>query len=283
LQKGEQDWWEIARSDLLPLLRRSPQVTVALLEPPGYVNLLRLNHLHPPFDNPRIRRALLGAVNQEDFASAIDGADASLWRAGIGYFPPISPMASAAGMEALTGPRHLDRVRQEIEAAGYKGERVVVLAAADIAENLRRATVAADMMKQVGLTVDLQVSDWGTMTQRLFKKDSVNQGGWSCTTFALVATDMLDPAVNNYLRGNGTDARPGWPTSTRLEELREMWLEAPDLAARRQIATEIQLQAFQDVPYIPLSLSYWHSAYRNDLAGMLEGFPVFWNVRRAIT
>jgi peptide/nickel transport system substrate-binding protein len=226
---------------------------------------------------------LFGAVSQEDFAIAIDGTDPSFWRTGIGYFPPASPMASTAGMEALTGSRDLDRVRQEIAAAGYKGERVVVLAAADIAENLRRANVAADMMKKVGLTVDLQVADWGTVTRRMSKKDPVDRGGWSCTTFALVATDMWDPAVNNYLRGNGTDARPGWPSSTRLEELRETWLEAPDLATRKRIASEMQRQAFQDVPYIPLSLSYWYSAFRNDVAGVLEGFPVFWNVRRAIT
>ncbi|HEY7579986.1 MAG TPA: ABC transporter substrate-binding protein [Acetobacteraceae bacterium] len=282
LLKGEQDWWEFARSDVLPLLRRSRDVTVALLEPPGQVNLLRLNHLHPPFDNPRIRRAMFGAVSQEDFAIAIDGADPSLWRAGIGYFPPLSPMASAAGMEALTGPRDLDRVRQEIAAAGYQGERVAVLAAGDLLPNLTRANVAADMMKKVGLTVDLQVADWGTLTQRMFKKDPVDQGGWSCITFALTATDMWDPAVNNYLRGNGTEARPGWPASIRLEELRDMWLEAPDLATRKRIASEMQLQAFQDVPYIPLSLSYWYSAFRNDLVGVLEGFPVFWNVRRSI-
>ncbi|HXA21858.1 MAG TPA: ABC transporter substrate-binding protein [Acetobacteraceae bacterium] len=282
LLKGEQDWWDFAPADLLPLLRRSHDIDVALLQESGNVSLLRLNHLRPPFDNPRIRRALLGAVSQEDAAIAVAGADPSLWRTGIGYFPPVSPMASTAGMEALTGPRDLGRVRREIEAAGYAGERVVLLAAGDSPEGLRRSTVLADLMKHVGLAVDFQVSDWGTMMQRIFKKDSVDQGGWSCATWSLVATDMMDPAVNSYLRGNGTDARPGWPTSTRLEELRDMWLDAPDLATRQRIASEIQLQAFQDVPYIPLSLDYRFAAYRKDLVGVLAGFPVFWNVRRPI-
>ena len=92
----------------------------------------------------------------------------------------------------------------------------------------------------------------------------------------------MDPAVNNHLRANGTDARFGWPTSTRLEELSDMWLDAPDLATRKRIASEIQLQAFQDVPYIPLSLDYRFAAYRKDLVGVLAGFPVLWNVRRPI-
>ncbi|HET7879864.1 MAG TPA: ABC transporter substrate-binding protein [Acetobacteraceae bacterium] len=284
LLKGEQDWCEFAPADLLPSLRRSHDVAVAVQEQSGNISLLRLNHLQPPFNNPDIRRALLGAVSQEDFAIAVAGADHALWRTGIGYFPPTSPIANSAGLEALTGPRDLDRVRRDIAAAGYQGERVVVLAAADSPENLRRSDVLVDMMKKVGLTVDLQVSDWGTMMQRIYRKEPVDRGGWSCGTVNLAATDMMDPAVNSYLRANGNDApRFGWPTSSRLEALRDAWLDAPDLGTRQRIAIDIQVQAFRDVPYIPLSLDFRSAAYRKDLVGVLEGFPVFWNVRRAMT
>ena len=97
LLKGEQDWWEWAPSDLLPMLRRSHDLTVAVREQSGYLSLLRVNHLQPPFDNPRIRRALLGAVNQEDAAIAVAGADPSLWRAGVGYFPPTRQWRARPG------------------------------------------------------------------------------------------------------------------------------------------------------------------------------------------
>jgi peptide/nickel transport system substrate-binding protein len=43
---------------------------------------------------------------------------------------------------------------------------------------------------------------------------------------------------------------------------------------------EIQTQAFEDVPYYPLGLSHLPTAYRADITGMLEGFVLFWNVRR---
>jgi len=116
-----------------------------------------------------------------------------------GTFPPDSPVASTAGIEALTEPRDLGRARREIEAAGYKGERVVLLASGDSAEGLRRANVLADMMKKVGLAVDFQMSDRGTTMQRVNKNDPVDQGGWSCTAVSLVATDLMDPVVNSYL------------------------------------------------------------------------------------
>jgi len=280
LQNGEQDWWEYADFDTMPLLRRQPVITVALQEPVGSIAFLRLNHLQPPFDNPAIRRALFGAINQEDFAIANAGTDRTLWRTGVGFFPPDSPMASDAGMEALTGPRDLDRARREIAAAGYKGERVVMLTTSDWPEMMRRANVTVDLMTKLGMKVDLLVSDWGTMAQRRLNQGPVDQGGWSCATYDMVGTDLIDPAVNPLLRGNGKNGRPGWPTSPRIEELRNAWLDAADLATRKRIAAEMQLQAFQDVPYIPLCLVYYYTAYRTDLTGVLPGFTVFWNVRR---
>ena len=67
-------------------------------DPTGLLGLLRFNHLHPPFDNPGVRRALLGAVQQSDYMSAVIGTDSSLWREKVGFFPPGTPMASEVGL-----------------------------------------------------------------------------------------------------------------------------------------------------------------------------------------
>ena len=92
---------------------------------------------------------------------------------------------------------------------------------------------------------------------------------------------MDDPPPGHLpLRGNGLDAFPGWPTAPRLEALRQDWLAAPDLAAQQAIARQIQLQAMQDAPVLPLGLYYQPTAYRADLTGMLKGLPLFTNLRR---
>ena len=51
---------------------------------------------------------------------------------------------------------------------------------------------------------------------------------------------------------------------------------------QRRICTELQMQLWQDVPYIPMG-EYWQStAYRRDLLDVLPGcFAVFWGIRRA--
>ncbi len=280
LQNGEQDWWDYAQTDLVGMLRASPGVKVVVQDPSGQIAIMRMNQLQPPFDNPAIRRALLGAVNQEDFMTAVNGTDPSMWHAGVGFFCPGTPMASDAGMAALTGPRDFDRVRREIKAAGYGGEKVVLIVAADFPVLKALADVGADMLQQAGFAVDYQALDWGTVVQRRAKKDPPAQGGWNCFFTAWAGTDMLNPAGHISLRGNGAGAWVGWPDAPVIERLRETWFDAPDQAAQQRIAADIQRQAMLDVPYLPLGQYFQATAYRSDLAGVLNGFALFWNVRR---
>ncbi len=135
--------------------------------------------------------------------------------------------------------------------------------------------------KKLGMNVDYQAMDWATLVQRRAKKEPVEQGGWSIFHTSWSGLDQMNPAGHVFLRGNGKDASPGWPTSAKIEELRNAWFEAPDLAAQKKICVEMQLQAFQDVPYIPLGQYFVPTAYQANLTGVLHGNPVFWNIRRS--
>ena len=75
----------------------------------------------------------------------------------------------------------------------------------------------------------------------------------------------------------------GWTLAgiSAHEELRETWFRAPDIGAQKVLAEQLQLQAFEDVPYIPLGQYFIPTAYQANLTGMLQGSPVFWNIRRS--
>ncbi len=169
----------------------------------------------------------------------------------------------------LTGPRDLDEVKGELEAAGYKGERVVLLAPTDIPSAKALADVSADLLKRLGMNVDYQAMDWATLVQRRAKTDPVDQGGWSMFHTRWSGLDQLKPAGHVFLRGNGRAAALGWPTSPRIEELRDAWFKAPDLAAQKTICAQLQLQAFEDVPYIPLGQYF----APDRLSGEPDGHP----------
>ncbi len=282
LQSGEMDWWEQATSDLLPLLRKNQDLTVDVIDTLGYYAVLRFNHLHPPFDNAGIRRALLGAFSQTDMMTAVAGDDRTMWTADVGIFSPRSPFASDAGMEVLNAPRDLAKVKREIEAAGYNGEKFVFLVPTDLPAINAMSEVAAEVFRRLGMNMDYQTLDWATVAQRLNSQAPLDQGGWSLNANYAPGYSASSPAAHGFLRGLGRKSLFGWPDMPRVEELRTAWIDATDPQEQKRICREIQLQAFRDVPYIPLGAFFFASAYRRDLTGILKGsVPLFTNVRRA--
>jgi peptide/nickel transport system substrate-binding protein len=98
LQTGAVDWIEQPLIDLLPLLRKDPNIVVEVKDASGMAGQLRLNHTQAPFNNPAIRRVILKALDQQDCMDAVCGGDPKVERSSMGFFPSNSPMASDAGI-----------------------------------------------------------------------------------------------------------------------------------------------------------------------------------------
>ncbi|MDN3565860.1 ABC transporter substrate-binding protein [Paeniroseomonas aquatica] len=280
LRRGEIDWWEQPTTDLLPTLQRGRGIKVEVLDPTGAIGMLRFNHLHPPFDNPAIRRAVLGAISQEDAMIAVAGSDRALWRDGVGFFAPGSAMASDEGMAALTGPRDIAASRRAIEAAGYKGETVLLMAPTDFPAINAMSEVVGDVFRKLGMKLDYVAMDWGSALRRQANRELPDKGGYNAFCTFTAGVNQFNPAAHNFIRGSGLTATFGWSSSPPLEEMRNRWLQSTDDAARRDLGREMQRQAFLDVPYVPLGQFYQPTAYREDISGLLKGLPLFWNLRR---
>jgi len=255
-------------------------VTVEVKEPTGSIPLMRFNQLHPPFNNPDIRRALLGAVDQAEVMRAVAGADRSAWRDRVGLFSPGSILANEAGIETPSGPPDYDKVKHDLAAAGYRGEQVVVLTVSDNAFFLSVAQVGVDQLRKAGLNLDVQAMDFTTMVRRRSSRETPEKGGWNVLfTF----TDGLfsdNPATNIQLRGDGKSGLEGWAVSSKLEALRDAWLETADIDAQKRIGEQMQLQLWQDVPYIPLGHWVRSTAHRSNLVDLPWGFAAFYGVHR---
>ena len=282
LINGEQDWQEYAYHDQLPLLRQARGVAVRVLDPTGFVNMIRVNHLQPPFNNPAIRRALWGAIDQVAAMQAVVGTDdPTLFHVPLGFFCPGTPMASEAGLAPLTGPRDPAAAREALRAAGYNGETVLLMVPTNTPSLLAQGEVAADMFKQAGMAVEVYAVEFNAMLQRRNRKGPVSEGGWSAFLTNWSGTDWLNPAGDIALRGNGEAGYAGWATMPDVEALRDQWFAAPDEAAQRAVCRDIQLRAMQEVPFYPVGQFLQPTAYRTSLTGVLDGFATFWNVRPA--
>ena len=152
LQNGEIDWIEQPLIDLIPMLGRNRDITVRKFDPFGVVGVVVFNHLQPPFDNPKLRRALLPALDQNAYLSAVIGNQPDFKRAGVGVFTPETPLANNAGLETLTAPRDLALAKKLVAESGYKGEKVVLLCPTDYPTLQAVATMTRDLYVQAGLT-----------------------------------------------------------------------------------------------------------------------------------
>jgi peptide/nickel transport system substrate-binding protein len=282
LQAGEVDWVEQPLIDLLPLMRRNPALRVVTNDPFGVIGVIVFNHLQPPFDNLKLRRALLPAVDQAEFVAAVMGGESSSAQTGVGVFTAGSPLANTVGLDALTGARDVARARQLVKESGYHDERVVLLSPSDYPSLQAVAQVTNAVYQRVGLNVDYASTDWGTVISRRASKEPVEKGGWSTFVTTADGLGLANPIGNNMIRGSGLNGWFGWPTSPRLVALREAWLDAPDLAAQRKIAEDIQRTVWEEVPYIPVGQWSLPIAYRAAVTGIVRSpYPTFWNVSKS--
>ena len=279
MQSGEMDWWELPTSDLTPLLRQTGHVRVEIKDRNGTLGMLKLNHLQPPFNNPEIRRALIGAINQADFMTAIAGDDKTMWRGGVGFFTPGTDMASDAGMEVLNSPRDIAKVKAAIKAAGYNGEKTVLLLPNDPHYRKAMGDVTAQVLQDTGFNLDIQSMDWGTAIVRRENKQPMDKGGWGALCTTANGLDMQTPMLH-FLRTTGEAGWFGWAKSEKIEELRAAWVDAPTEEAQKKVAAEMQVECFRNVPHIPLGQWFQPMAWQSSVDGVLDGFPLFWGVRR---
>lgn len=281
LQTGEVDWVEQPLIDLAPMLRRSPDTEVAVFDPLGNIGVLAFNHLYPPFNNPKLLRALLPAIDQREYMEAVVGDQSDLAKYPTGYFTLGTPMANTAGMEALTSPRDIDKARQLVKESGYQGEKIILMSPTDQAALQQFAQVTNSLFKKLGLNVEFESMDWATLVSRRAKMDPPDQGGWNsfCTTWAGLA--VSNPGSSYPLRGNGKKGWFGWPTDDKMEALRVDWFNAPDVESQKKVCEQIQLEAFSAVPFIPTGQLFYPTAFRKDLTDFVRSSQiVFWGVHR---
>jgi peptide/nickel transport system substrate-binding protein len=279
VQSGEQDWQEAMPHDLLPIVENNPAFRTAVLDPLGFTCAMRINHLQAPFNNPAVRRALMGAIDQAAFMAGVAGNNPKYTNTPIGFFPPQSPLASKAGMEAVAARPNYDKVREELKKAGYAGEKVVLLVPADSLAQKPLGDVAADIMKKAGMNVEYTALDFGTVLKRRTSKASVAEGGWSAFVGNWQGLNWADPIGNSILRGD--ESFSGWYKSAPMETLIQDWTDAASLDKQKEISQSIQKLAFEEVPYYPLGQYLQPTLYKKDLVGMLSGAPLFWNIKRA--
>jgi peptide/nickel transport system substrate-binding protein len=281
LLAGELDYIEAPPHDLLPVLKGDSNIKLVDITPLGNQYAFRFNVLHKPFDNAKVRQAVMWAFNQEDFLKAVIG-DKAYYKVCPSLFPCGTPLESRKGMDGgLLVESNVAKARALLKEAGYDGTPIVLMHSTDLAVLTNLAPVAKSLMEKAGLKVDMQSMDWQTLVARRAKKDPPSAGGWHAFLTSWVAVDILNPVTAGFLNASCDKAMFGWPCDQEMEKLRDEFARETSPAKQKTIAEAVQVRLTQYPTHVPLGQWYQPAAMRKNVDGALPAAaPVFWNIEK---
>lgn len=283
LQSGDIDFMENPPWDLLPVLEGNSELKVEVLNKFGFQTLGRMNFLLPPFDNPKVRRAALLAMNQKDVLDALVG-NPKYYKLCGAFFVCDTPFANDAGSETLVKGGGMAEAKKLLAESGYDGTPIAIMAPGDVTTLKAQPVVAAQLLREAGFKVDLQATDWQTVVSRRAGQKPVKEGGWNMFFTNWVAADVMNPIANVSIGGRGKNGGWfGWAEDPKIEQLKDTFVRAASLDEQKKIAADIQKEAYEQVIYIPLGQYLAPSVWRKALTGVLDGpaTPIFWNVDKS--
>jgi peptide/nickel transport system substrate-binding protein len=279
LQNGEIDMIEQPSTDLLPLLLKDKNVKLVEFNPLGNQYVMRFNQAFKPFDNAKIRHAVMVAFGQEDFLKATIG-DPKYYKVCKPVFICGTPLASDEGMADVLN-QNSAKAKELLKEAGYDGTPVVLLQSTDLQVLTNLAPVAKQQLEAAGFKVDMQSSDWQSVVSRRAKKDTPDKGGWNLMLTSWVAADILNPVMAGFFNASCDKAMFGWPCDPQIEKMRDAFSKESDPAKQKQIAIDLQKYWVEHPTHVNLGQWYQPAVQRTSLDGMMTApVPVFWNMTK---
>src|SRR6267143_770694 len=149
LQSGDIDFMENPPFEMLPILEGNKDLKVEVLNKFGFQTLGRMNFLHPPFDNVKVRRAAFLAMNQKDVLDALVGNPKYYQICGA-FFVCGTPLATEEGSESLVKGNGMAEAKKLLAESGYDGTPVVIMAPGDVVTLKAQPIVAAQLLRNAG-------------------------------------------------------------------------------------------------------------------------------------
>ena len=281
LLSGEVDFYEQIPHDLLPLVEGNPDFTTAVYKKQGSQNLVRMNQLQPPFDNPKIREAALLALGQQAMLDAQVGAGSQYAQTCPAVFGCGSRFAADYAADKIVAP-HPEEAKALLKEAGYDGKPILLMHATDLASLAPQGPVVAQQLRDGGFTVDMVSMDWASVVARRASKAPVAEGGWNMFSTTNVLPDVGDPIGFIGVAAGGASAWFGWPDVPAIEELRGKLARTADPAEQAKIGQEIDKLVIDNQVMLPMGEFYNVTVKSAKLTGQLDAeAPVFWNMEKA--
>jgi len=262
---GEYQYIQQVKGDQYERIRSTPGVEPVVAKPYGWVTWV-LNTKQGLMADKRLRQAIQAAVDVEPAMLAGMGHK-DFYRLDPGLFFQEQAWHSKAGA-ALYNQRDRDKARRLLKEAGYGGQPVRWIVTTEYEHHYKPALVGKAQLEEIGLKIDLQVSDWATVVQRRNKPEL-----WDVFSTAIVFP--TEPSTSAVVLCEW----PGWWCHAEKEQLLQAMGKELDPKKRFAIWEKIQALFYEDAARIRLGDYFRLDARRKDVQGHRPGpYLHFWNV-----
>jgi peptide/nickel transport system substrate-binding protein len=219
-------------------LKKAPNLKVEIAP-----NAVRHNFLiqtrDPVMGNKKLRQTIAAALDYPELVAAASND--------LGT-PNNSPIYSTSGYfgEVQKKGHTYDpaRAKQLLEEAGYKGEKITILAnKRPTVPSFPAAVVWQQMLQAVGINAEIEVLDWATQLDRF------NKGNYQMQSFSFSA--RFDPAIAFEQFSGPKDRQPRktWDNPEAQALINKSMLIS-DKAERQKIFDELHRRVIDEVPMI---------------------------------
>ncbi len=279
LLTGEVDMIDQLTPEQAGGIEGKPGIKVGGIWTPEPYGMIRTNNLIPPFNNIKARQALALMVDQAEYMTAAVG-DKKWWHTCYSMFVCGTPNGTEVGSEEYR-KQNLEKARRLLKESGYNGERVVLLSTHEVLRSGIFADLTAANLRKIGVNVDQQESDWGSLVTRKSTKAPVDKGGWNL--FHIAMTGGNSP-VNNIAVDQSCDGKnyTGWPCDEKSEALRTAFERAPDAKSRQAALEGLHRRLWETLPLILLGQYTQPFAWRSNVVDIVQPSTaiVFWGLKK---
>ncbi len=277
LRNKEVDFLDSPSFEQVPDLLKDPSLQVVKL-PAAFSYVMRFNTLTPPFNDPKVRRAAMLAVNQEAVLKVQIGVPGA-YETCASVYPCGTPYSSTPAH--YTGKPNFAEARKLLQEAKYDGTPIVILDAPEVKVQYKTAPMMSALLQQAGFKTKVLPLDWASWLQKRTLTAPASEGGWNVFVAAWSPLDLAVPISSAPLTANGKSGWPGWFEDAQVDALMTQFTDATDLAQQKAIAAKIQDRILEAGAIAPLGQGNGFSVMRKDsLTGLLPrvAATVFWNV-----
>lgn len=236
----------------------------------GY-NPLIMNNKMGVLSNPKIRLAIAAALDADEIMMGAYGNDKFYRIDGGLMLPEQTDWYTEAGLENYN-QKNPEKAKQLLAEAGYNGEPIKMMTSREYEDLYNSSVVVKAQLEEVGMVVDLQLYDWGTVVGNQQKPEV-----WDM--FITGFSSKTDPTQILFLDSKNQWA--GWHSNPKIDDWLESIRQSTNQEDSKKWFEEIQKEFWNTVPVYKIGDKYTMMAANKKVQGLtyFEG-PVFWNAKK---